>query len=263
MEAKRRFLLPGVVACALLATTAVPAVGLPQSEEGLAPSSVPVAGLPQMGDVPDPSAAELAALDGLSEEYKESILFMAATSDETVEKIANDIRTELLLQEEIDPVIEKYRDSFSQAIIGDDGVATIHFKGEVPSEFLDRWGDNPRVVFLGGAALTATESDELNEKVFRQVAQSVENNVSAMSVVDPVDGRVEVAVSEPLTQGGVAKAKTVVQEANADIASELGISPSTFSTHKEALDLDIVVDKTLTSLTQAINGSDAMTSSTR
>lgn len=160
--------------------------------------------------------------------------------DVLAEQVAFQVEVDALL----DPLIEKYADTFATAGFTDDGDAYVVFTGPVPREVEVAIADQPRITARGDALLSEGEAAEINEAVAQAVADVLPDDGELMTLVEPETGEVEIAITEGRSESRVEVAAVeAYEEAAPDDVSDLA---------QDAVTVD--VDRTLENIDEAASG---------
>lgn len=148
----------------------------------------------------------------------------------------------------LDPLIEKYADTYSAAGYTEDGNAYIAFVGEVPDEVEAVLADHPRITARGDATLSEADAAEVNQAVADAVAEVLPDDGELTTLVEPETGDVEVAINER-------RAEVPVETAAVEAYEEA--APAPVSDQAEAA-VTVDVDRTLENTDEALTGGQAL-----
>lgn len=181
--------------------------------------------------------------DGLDAATIEDIMFDAEHSGRSPEDVAVDIQAQRLFESEIAPITEE-DENFAEARIVD-GTVEVYFKNEIPSEVEHIAQVDERIFVSDEAKFTASEADLLNEELASELTELASAEGAFISTVDPVEGTASAVVSEPVEEEPI----VIVDAPAAPNARNARSMPAVLS-------VDISVDVTLHSSTEAVNGGD-------
>lgn len=146
---------------------------------------------------------------------------------------------------------EEYPEAFAASGFDAEGRPYLLFKGEPPAAARELIADFPDLDLSGGARFSEDELTELNDAAFFAVADALPEGSMATAAPDPLTGTVALDIS---SSGDLAAANSAV----ADLEPGTDIS-ATFGELELHDIVNIRIDESLSSTTEAINGGDKLT----
>ncbi len=121
----------------------------------------------------------------------------------------------------LDPIILNNYDIYAEAGFNGDGTAYVAFTAPLAADAKEAIQAQPAIELIENAAMTADDADELMIQLMTVADGGSGDSVAVFIHVNPVDGRAEVAVSEPLDEATQSALRTIAPQVTVEVDASL------------------------------------------